>query len=577
MTLFPIVDRELRVASRRAKTYGLRFAAALAALVVCGWLSLWTAQTQPPVTVGRTLFSYLTVLAFGYCLLVGPFITADTISEERREGTLGLLFLTELSSLDVVLGKWLASSLAGFYGLLAILPAMGIPLLLGGVTPGEYGRTALAVVSAVWLSMTAAMWVSTLCRDQGKATLGAVGLILGLTGLLPGLATVVSTGFLARPLQEPGVVALLSPAYTGYLAADAHYRSAPQAFWASLILVTSMGCGFMVLTGLLVPRIWRESPEEKPVAHRWLLRLGYTAGWRRTFQSRLERNPVYAVAARARWPHGVFWSLVGLVAVNVYWLAHGYRTNATTYQFHVYFMYALVFTNRVWLSVMVCRFFLEARRTGALELMLTTPLPERTLLRGHGRALWRYFAGPVLVISLLHVLYVEESWRLATQRIPGGGVSWATYAASAAGSLVNFGTDVIAISYVGAWLSLSSRRPALVILQTFGLVVLIPWTLGYILPSVWTVLPQKAVAALSTQPLLRALLTGGFAGFPVLRTAAWVGKNLLLLAWARRRLRREFRSAASQTHRSGRKPGWRWRSGVPVRAPAAESADEGRA
>ncbi|HNQ89769.1 MAG TPA: ABC transporter permease [Verrucomicrobiota bacterium] len=544
MTLLSIVDRELRVASRRAKTYGLRSAAALAALVVCGWLSLWTAQTQPPVTVGRTLFSYLTVLAFAYCLLVGPFITADSISEERREGTLGLLFLTELSSLDVVLGKWLASSLAGFYGLLAILPTMGIPLLLGGVTPGEYGRTALAVVSAVWLSLTAGMMVSTLCRDQGKATLGAVGLILGLTGLLPGLATVVATGFLARPLQEPGWVALVSPAYTGYLAADAHYRGAPHLYWASLSLVTALGLGFMVLTALLVPRVWREAPEEKPVVARWLLRLGYTRGWRRTFWRRLDRNPVYAVAARARWPHGVFWLLVALVAVNVYWLAHGFRTNATTYQFHVYFMYALVFTNRVWLSVMACRFFLEARRTGALELILTTPLPERTLLRGHGRSLWRYFGWPVLAIALLHVMYVEESWRLAAQRFAGGSLSWGPYATSAASSLVNFGTDVLAIAYVGAWLSLASRRPALVILQTFGLVVLIPWTVGYILPSVWSVLPQKAVAYLSAKPMLRALLTGGLAGFPVLRTAAWVGKNLVLVVWARRRLRRGLRAAA---------------------------------
>ena len=114
-TLFPVVDRELRTAARRSKTHWVRLAAATAAFVVSAWIALWVAKTQTPVTAGRWLFSCLTILAFGYCLLVGPFITADSISEEKREGTLGLLFLTELRSYDVVLGKWLANSLAGFY------------------------------------------------------------------------------------------------------------------------------------------------------------------------------------------------------------------------------------------------------------------------------------------------------------------------------------------------------------------------------------------------------------------------------------------------------------------------------
>lgn len=92
--------------------------------------------------MGRTLFTSLSILAFAFCPLVGPFLTADCLSEEKRDGTLGLLFLTDLSILHVVVGKWIATALAGLYGLLAILPALGLPLLFGGVTPGEYGCTA---------------------------------------------------------------------------------------------------------------------------------------------------------------------------------------------------------------------------------------------------------------------------------------------------------------------------------------------------------------------------------------------------------------------------------------------------
>jgi len=548
LTLFPVVDRELRTAARRSKTHWVRLAAATAAFVVSAWIALWVAKTQTPVTAGRWLFSYLTILAFGYCLLVGPFITADCISEEKREGTLGLLFLTELRSYDVVLGKWLANSLAGFYGLLAILPALGIPLLMGGVTAGEYGRTALAVVNAILFSLTVGMFVSTLSRDQSKAILGSAVAILGVSGLIPGLAAVFSSGLFTRALPNPLPAALMSPAYTGYLASERVYTTAPGAFWVSLALVCGMSCLCMGLTAVWLPRLWRESPEEKPIAHRWLWRLGYTAGWRATYKRRLETNPVYAVAARLRWPHWVFWALVSLVAVNVYWLTHGYRTNTGASAFHTYFTHALVFTNRVWLCVMACRFWIEARRTGALELILTSPMPARTLLRGHWRALWLLFAGPVAVIALLHVSYIGENWRLAAQRGPFSSGLMQHYAFSAGSSLLNFVTDVFAICWLGAWLSLASRRPTFVILKTFAWVVLGPWTLGILFPNLSSLLPVKVMTYLNTSSVLRAL-GGGMVGYSmVFRTLGWVGKNVLIILWARSRLRRHLRSAAAQTH-----------------------------
>ena len=51
------------------------------------------------------LFTVLNAIAFIFCLLAGVFLTADCLSEEKREGTLGLLFLTSLKGYDVVLGK----------------------------------------------------------------------------------------------------------------------------------------------------------------------------------------------------------------------------------------------------------------------------------------------------------------------------------------------------------------------------------------------------------------------------------------------------------------------------------------
>jgi len=557
VTILPIVSRELRVAARRNKTYWLRVAAAAAALLVCAWLCYGVGMQQPAVNLGKSVFSSLTILAFAYCLLVAPFVTADSVSEEKRDGTLGLLFLTELRSVDVVLGKWLATSISAFYGLLGILPALGLPLLMGGVTPGEYWRTALAVVNAILFSLTAGMCVSTLSRDQSKAVLGSVVLVLGLTGLVPGLFVVVESGFFIRPLNQFPTVALASPAYTGYLALDASYRTAPQNYWLSLGVVHFMSWVFMVITALSMPRVWRENPEESPIRHKWLMRFGYTAGWKCIYRKRLEQNPVFAVAGRLRWPHFVFWTLVCLVALNVFWITFGYRRNMSSYQFHQYFSHALVFTNRVWITVMACRFFLEARRTGALELILTTPIPVRTLLRGHWRALRRFFVLPIVAIAVLHVFYVAVNWRLANLQGGVGGMLLQSYLIAAGSSLINFLTDVLALCYVGSWLSLSLRKPGFAVLYTFALVILGPWTIGYFLPGLSTILPASFVVRLNTSSLLRALFGTGFAYYPVVRTLAWVLKNLLLVIWARSKLQRHFRSAAAQTYRYDKRPFFR--------------------
>src|SRR5262249_15688539 len=308
----PVVDRELRMAARRRSTYGLRLLAALAAFSLTFWICTLTARGQPPTELGKSLFGVLTIMAFGYCLLIGPFLTTDSISSEKREGTLGLLFLTDLNSFDVVLGKWAATSLAGFYGLFAVLPVLGIPLLLGGVTPGECGRVALAVVNAILFSLTAGMFVSALSREQTKAILGSFILVLALSGLLPGLMVLLVKGFLGRGIAGFPPVALASPIFTRQFALGAAYRSNPKLFWLSLGTVHGLCWVFMLAAVVVVARVWRQDPGESGRSGLWLLRVGRTVRWQRRLKRRLEQNPVYAIASRHRWPHWVFWALVAI-------------------------------------------------------------------------------------------------------------------------------------------------------------------------------------------------------------------------------------------------------------------------
>src|SRR6266487_6497086 len=136
MTFLPIVDRELRVTARRRSTYRVRLAVALTAMVLAG-IILVVNLGAPQHQQGRYVFEGLSVLSIIYCLFSGRISTADCLSEEKREGTLGLLFLTDLKGYDVVLGKLAATSLDSVYAILAILPVISLPVQLGGVRAGE--------------------------------------------------------------------------------------------------------------------------------------------------------------------------------------------------------------------------------------------------------------------------------------------------------------------------------------------------------------------------------------------------------------------------------------------------------
>ena len=110
MTFLPIVGRELRVTARRRGTYWNRALSALAAILIFGGALIFEAQA-PPKELGQHVFNILSGLFLLSGLAAGVRYTADCLSEEKREGTLGLLFLTDLRGYDVVLGKLAATSL----------------------------------------------------------------------------------------------------------------------------------------------------------------------------------------------------------------------------------------------------------------------------------------------------------------------------------------------------------------------------------------------------------------------------------------------------------------------------------
>ena len=90
------------MAARKRSTFWLRSAAALTALLIgSGCMILNVLQGTRTFAMGSVLFSVLTWMCLVTGLCAGLFFTSDCLSEEKREGTLGLLFLTDLRGYDV--------------------------------------------------------------------------------------------------------------------------------------------------------------------------------------------------------------------------------------------------------------------------------------------------------------------------------------------------------------------------------------------------------------------------------------------------------------------------------------------
>ena len=203
MTFLPIVERELIEASRRRGTYWIRLAAAAVGLLIGGWVMLMM-HKEPPASLGIVLFVALSIAAFLYCLFVGVFRTADCLSEEKREGTLGLLFLTDLKGYDIVLGKLVATSLNAFYGVLALFPVMAIPLLVGGVTLAEFWRVVLVSMNMLFFSLAVGMFCSAISRDERRAMVAAFLILLFFTACFPLLATLLHEWRSTQSTRAPG-------------------------------------------------------------------------------------------------------------------------------------------------------------------------------------------------------------------------------------------------------------------------------------------------------------------------------------------------------------------------------------
>jgi len=483
MSFLPIVERELRIRSRRRSTYRFRQGGALIAIVVVGFALVGSGGFVGPGASGGTLFAILAWMVFIACLLEGARNTADCLSEEKRAGTLGLLFLTDLKGYDVVLGKLMATSLNSFYSLLAIFPPLAMPLLLGGVTAGEFWRLVLLLTNTLFFALAIGMFVSAISRNERKAWSSTLVLI--------GLLAIVPPSLEAANLSWFSGLSPLSPTTALISLFDAVYASAPETYWASLWTVHGLSWLFLGLASYLLPRTWQDIP--KGIEGSWIR--GLLGRWRRSdaFNARRQRNrllqlnPVLWLAGRHEEQQFYLWLLVGLsggTAIISWLIAPGAEEVALTI-----FSCGLVlhFLLAIWMASEASYLFAEARDSGAFELLFSTPLTAQDILAGHYLALRKLFQGPVT--ALLGVECLILAGHLILLRATGDHLFEGLLTATAAGLCVTmFILDLHAAGRFGMWMGLTSKKPSQALTKTVLFVLVLPLLTIFCCGFVWPVM-----------------------------------------------------------------------------------------
>jgi ABC-type transport system involved in multi-copper enzyme maturation permease subunit len=459
--VLPIVQRELQVAARSPRFYAWRLRTGVALVLVSLGIILSTRGGLHSAAAGQ-VFRTLCFFALVFCLAEGLRKTSDSISEEKREGTLGFLFLTDLSGFDVILGKLAAAAVRSFNALLAFVPVLAVSLLLGGTTGGEFWRMVLGLAVCLGTSLSTCIFASTMSRERSLAA--AVSILFAIC-----FAPMVARLFVSPALGEWILAA--SPFFLVPSAgSDGIYGRVPGVYWAGIGWLLIVSFLSVSAASLVLPHAWQDKPHRTSGTRRIRTISPRTMRKRRLM---LDRNPATWLMfdpRRQAWLHGfVYVCAIGAVAAMIILRYVLPRWNLKVPdEFHLAVAMvaglAMVLAAFLYTAREASRNLAEARQNGALELVLSTPLNVDAIIQGQLLALMRALAPPAAIVAVLttYVLLFASFFpevpaillviKAATESVLG----------------------IFTVAWFGMWMGLTSKGATRAYLKTIAIGIVLP-------------------------------------------------------------------------------------------------------
>ena len=264
MNFLPVIERELRVRSRLWSSYLLRMLVAGAGMLVILLTTVDRYMRRDEQSMVMLMGS--AAIAIIVPQLSGCFFTADSISAEKQEGTLGLLFLTPLKSRDIILGKLASAAIPVFFGMLALAPVFFIPMLNGGVTVALVVRVFAALTVSLFMSLSVGLLFSTIGREAKSTAVGTLVAML-LLNAVPLIYVFLVEAVFRKSVSPFGLPQVAAWATLMFAVDDLASRYGVSLFWGAVAAQSLLACGVWLAAVFCLGRL----AKQETICRRWRL------------------------------------------------------------------------------------------------------------------------------------------------------------------------------------------------------------------------------------------------------------------------------------------------------------------
>src|SRR5215831_14170801 len=422
--LGPVFAYEWRTASRRWQGYALR--SLLVLLLLLGLSGVWLGShdgagelsIQQVAEIGRGFYAVTTLIVLGLVGLAAPAATAGAICLDKARGNLTLLFSTDLTDAEIVLGK-LAARLAPVLGLIACAaPVLALATLFGGVDPVMLTGAILVCLACAVFGCTLALTLSVWGRKTHEVLLAtyAFGILYLLAApiwaglvpmLLPRWVLAWLPGYLALLPYNPVVLVLAplggGPPGSGPIGLGEQARFCTLGLLTSALLAAAATWRIRAVVIRQAGRGEATRRADRPAGARrgWLARLS-----RLLPSPSLDGNPVlwreWHRRRPSRWSVAV-WGLFGVLSgAFSLWVIVEALNRALPGAPGIGGVISGVHVSAglLLLSISAVTSLAEERQRGSLDVLLATPLSTRSIVLGKW---WGAFRGvpPLTVLPVL--------------------------------------------------------------------------------------------------------------------------------------------------------------------------------
>lgn len=462
--MLPIAQRELLAAARDRRVYTGRIRFGLVE-VVAALILLWS-NSGTRSSPGRA-FWFMAGVALLFCLLDGLRKAAESISQEQREGTLGLLFLSGLGGSGIVFGKFAAILVRSANGLIAFVPILAVALLFGGITGGEFWRTILVLVATLFASGAICLSVSAVTTKNSVVWAVIILFVLCIAPLA------VGAGLAALRVRGGEFAYGFSPLFLFKAGSDAGYSFTPERFWIGLIELGAASLACLSFASWVLPRTWQK--ERVRVRTQRI----QSPRSRRRRAALLEENPFLWLTYEPRRSRSfniliglLFCSAAGFDIVAVLLDSSGdtVRKVAPAVTFAIIGLILLALS--VHLAIQSATGIAELRQNQMLDLLLLTPFNVAEINAGHWLALQRVIKEPLYMVLVL-ALFALFLGRIIPFGAPAVLIGY---------FVLQIVLGYFVLGWIGLWMGLQST-PGAAAFKTIMIGLVLPYVL-FCIPSV---------------------------------------------------------------------------------------------